>query len=116
MFEAIALYRSLAYNFFMPNIKLTVPHRLGQEEAKTRISKLLADSRNKFGGQVTDLQEAWQGYVESFSFRALGFEVDGKLDVQPAEVRIDVNLPWAALPFKGKVESEILKHAKELLA
>jgi hypothetical protein len=100
----------------MPKIKLSVPHQLGQDVAKSRISKLIADTRGQFGDRVTDLQEAWTGHTDAFRFRAMGFAVDGQLDVQPTEVRIDINLPWAALPFKSRVESEILKHARELLA
>jgi hypothetical protein len=89
---------------------------LSQEDAKARITKLIAESRGKFGEQITELKESWTGNSEVFSFRAMGFSVDGKLDVQPSEVLIDINIPWAALPFKGTVESEILKHARELLA
>jgi hypothetical protein len=100
----------------MPNIKLSVPHNLGQEEAKRRLTKLISESREKFRDQVSDLQESWNGNVDNFSFRAMGFSVDGKLDVQPSSLIIDMNFPWAVLPFKGKVESEILKHAAELLA
>jgi hypothetical protein len=100
----------------MPKIKLAVPHHLSQEEAKTRISKLIADSRAKFGNHVTDLQESWAGYTETFSFRAMGFSVDGKLQVEQVEVLIDINFPLMALPFKSQVESEILKRASELLA
>jgi hypothetical protein len=100
----------------MPKIKLSVPHQLGQAEAKSRISKLIADSRDKFGDRVTDVEEAWTGNIDAFHFRAMGFAIDGRLEVQPAEVLIDIDLPWAALPFKGRVESELLKHARELLA
>ena len=100
----------------MPKIQLSVPHQLGQDEAKSRISKLIAETRDKFGHKVTDLEEAWTGNADAFRFRALGFAIEGRLDVQPAEVLIDINFPWAALPFKGRVESEILKHARELLA
>jgi predicted NBD/HSP70 family sugar kinase len=100
----------------MPKIQLSVPHQLGQEEAKSRVSKLIADTRSRFGDRVTDVEEAWTGNIDAFRFRAMGFAVDGRLDVQPAEVRIDINLPWAALPFKERVESEVLKHARELLA
>jgi hypothetical protein len=92
-----------------------VPHRLGPDEAKSRIVKLLSETRNQFDGKVTDVVESWAGNVETFSFRAMGFAVDGTLEVQPSEVLIDMNLPWAAVPFKGRVESEILKHARELL-
>jgi hypothetical protein len=100
----------------MPKIKLSVPHQLGQDEAKSRVTKLVAESRVKFGSNISDVQESWAGNVDTFSFRAMGFSVDGRLDVQPAAVDIELNFPWAAVPFKGRVESEILKHARELLA
>jgi hypothetical protein len=113
---AIAPFAPFLYTFDMPKIKLSVPHQLGQDEAKCRVSKLITESRGQFGDKVTDLEEAWTGNIETFRFCAMGMAIDGRLDVQPAEVLIDVNLPWAALPFKGRVESEILKHARELLA
>ncbi|MGD0812349.1 MAG: polyhydroxyalkanoic acid system family protein [Verrucomicrobiota bacterium] len=100
----------------MPKVTLSVPHQLGQNEAKSRISKLLADTRTQFGDKITDVEEAWTGNTDAFRFRAMGFAVDGQLEVQPAELRININLPWAALPFKSRVESEILKHARALLA
>jgi hypothetical protein len=100
----------------MPKINLSVPHQLGQEVAKNRIAGLMADSRNRFAGQVTDVAESWNGYVDAFSFRALGFSVSGKLDVQPDQVFIELNLPLAAYPLKGRIEKEILTHAQELLA
>lgn len=99
----------------MPKIKLSVPHRLNQDEARSRVTRLIAESKEKFGDHVSDLQESWNGNLDNFSFRAMGFSVEGQLDVQPAEVRIEINFPWAALPFKGRVESEIVKHANELL-
>jgi hypothetical protein len=100
----------------MPKIHLSVPHALGEEEAKKRVVNLLADSRAQFGGHISDITEAWTGCVDSFSFRALGFSVTGKLEVQAIQLVIDIDLPFAALPFKGRVESEILTHARQLLA
>src|SRR5580692_1941876 len=100
----------------MPKIHLSVPHVLSQEEAKTRVGNLLTESRTKFGAQLSDVTEAWAGWVNSFSFRALGFSVVGKLEVQSAQLLIDMDLPFAALPFKGRIESEILAHARQLLA
>ena len=100
----------------MPKINVAVPHQLGQETAKERIAGLIADSKNRFAGQVSNLTESWNGYVDSFGFQALGFSVTGRLDVQPSEVAIELDLPWAAYPLKGRIESELLKHARELLA
>jgi hypothetical protein len=95
---------------------VSVAHQLGQETAKNRIAGLIADSRNKFAGQVSQLAESWNGYVDAFSFQALGFSVTGRLDVQPAQVKIELNLPLAAYPLKGRIEKELLMHARELLA
>ncbi len=100
----------------MPKISLSVAHQLGQETAKNRISGLLADSRERFAGQISHVSESWNGYVDEISFKGLGFSVTGKIDVQPAQVLIELNLPLAAYPLKGRVEKEILAHARELLA
>ncbi len=100
----------------MPKIDLSVPHQLEQEEAKRRIAGLIAESRSRFGGEVSNMDESWNGFAHAFSFKAKGFSVSGKLDVQPAQVLIELQLPWAAYPLKGRIENEILTRARELLA
>jgi hypothetical protein len=100
----------------MPKINLSVPHQLGQEEAKARISRLIAENRAKASDQISDVVETWNGYVDTFSFRARGFSVAGTLEVQPAQIVIDVNLPFAAFPFKGRIEREMRDRARQLLA
>lgn len=100
----------------MPKINLTIDHKLGQEEAKKRISGLIAQTRAQFGQHATDLVEGWNGNTNNFSFRAMGFPISGKLEVEPAQVQIEVQLPFAALPFKGRVENELRTHATKMLA
>jgi hypothetical protein len=100
----------------MPKIELSVAHNLSQEEAKKRIAGLMADSRDRFSARISNVAESWNGFVDAFSFEAMGFSVNGKLDVQPAQVQIEMHLPWAAYPFKARIENEILTHARQLLA
>jgi hypothetical protein len=100
----------------MPKINLSVPHNLSQEEAKRRVSALIADSRTRFAGQVSNVAECWSGYADAFSFKAMGFCVNGKLDVQPAQVLLEIVLPLAAYPLKRRIETEIQAHAHQLLA
>jgi hypothetical protein len=100
----------------MPKIDLSVAHKLGQEEAKKRIASLIADSRTRFAGKISNVAESWNGYVDAFSFEAMGFAVSGKLAVQPAQVSIELHLPLVAYPFKARIENELLTHARELLA
>ncbi|MGA2748066.1 MAG: polyhydroxyalkanoic acid system family protein [Verrucomicrobiota bacterium] len=100
----------------MPKINLSVPHSLGQEEAKRRITGLIAQCRDQFAGKISDVAEAWNGYVDTFSFRAMGFGVSGTLDVQPASISIAMTIPLAAFALKARIESEILNHARQALA
>jgi predicted NBD/HSP70 family sugar kinase len=99
----------------MPKINLSVAHQLGQEEARKRLAGLMAESRTRFAGKISQVAESWNGYVDTFSFQAMGFSVSGTLDVQPDQVSIEMNVPWAAYPFKARVENEILTHARQLL-
>ena len=97
-------------------MNLSVSHNLGTEEAKQRITSLVADTKAQFGGMICDLEESWSGNIGQFRFRAMGFAVTGQLHVEPTAVEIEVNFPFAALPFKSRVEKEILTQAKALLA
>jgi hypothetical protein len=100
----------------MPSINLSVPHQLGADEAQRRIQRLVSDSRGRFAGMVTDVEETWTGNLCKFRLKAMGFPLSGEITVLPAEAKIRVDLPLAALPFKSQVENELGRKARELLA
>ena len=100
----------------MPKSSVTVPHTLGADEAKRRLSGMLAQTREQFADSISDVQETWNGYVNDVSFRALGFHITGAISVEPAQVQVDIQFPFAALPFKSRIEREIVEHARALLA
>jgi hypothetical protein len=62
------------------------------------------------------LHEEWDGNMSKFHFSAMGFPVSGTLTVKASQVEISGNLPFAAMLFKGKIESTIKDHAEKLLA
>ncbi len=100
----------------MPTINIAVPHQLGTDEAKRRITTLISETKAKFGHEVSDLQENWNGNQGNFSFKARGFSVSGDLQVEPSNAVMKINLPFAAAFFKGRIEQEISTRAKELLS
>jgi hypothetical protein len=100
----------------MPKINLSVPHNLSQEDAKFRVTSAIADCRTRFSGRLGNVTECWTAYTNAFSFKAMGFFVSGQLDVQPGQLHVELHLPLAAYPFKSRIESEILAHARQLLA
>ncbi len=100
----------------MPAIKISIPHKLGTDEAQRRITQLVAETKAQFGHNVSDAKESWTDNRGMFSFRAMGFSISGNVLVEPSVVHVEINLPFAALLFKSRVENEISSRAKELLA
>jgi len=100
----------------MPQMTMSIPHQLSQQEASARIRKLLHTLREEHAGRVTDLREAWTDEGATFSFSAMGFAVSGSLAVTSADVRLAAELPFAASLFRSQIEGAIRERAAALLA
>ena len=106
----------MLYIALMPVIKIIVPHQLGMDEARQRILRLMAETKAKFDAKISEVEETWNGNRGLFRFKAMGFSVSGNLNVEPNLANVEINLPFAALPFKSRIESDLTTRARELLA
>jgi hypothetical protein len=100
----------------MPKINITVPHQLGQPVATERLHSFLARLKEKHQDQVSNLQEEWTDNSLKFSFKTFGFQFQGLGTVSDTETKIDLDMPFAAMMFKGKIESEIRDTLTRVLA
>jgi hypothetical protein len=100
----------------MPKLTVAVPHSLDPQEATKRLQGFLERVRSRYGDQVSDLQEEWGDSSGTFSFKTYGFNVKGTLAVTPGEVRVDGDLPFAAMMFKGRVEQTIRENLERLVS
>ena len=100
----------------MPRFAIETPHQLGQDEAVARVKGLLERVKEKYQAQVSDLEETWDGNVLSFRFKTYGFKIGGKLTAEPTGVKIDGDLPIAAMMFKGRIEQTIRDELVKRLA
>jgi len=100
----------------MPSLKLAFPHQLGQEEAVARLKNLLTKVKDKYQDQVSNLSESWNENTLTFSFTTYGFKVAGDVIVEPTEVRLDGQIPFAAMVFIGKIESALREQLARHLA
>lgn len=91
----------------MPKLSMAVPHSLGQAEASERLKGLLARIKERHQDSVSNLQEEWLEDGLRFSFTTFGFKIAGLGTVGPSDVNLDIDLPFAALMFKGKIEQEM---------
>ena len=100
----------------MPHLDMATAHTLGKEEALRRLKEKFSAVRNTYGTRVSDLEEEWNGSTLSFRFKAMGMKVSGTVMVEDSEVRLDANLPFAAVMFKGMIEKQIRAELGSLLA
>lgn len=100
----------------MPKSTVSIKHALGQGTALTRLKGMMAQVKENYGSQVSDLEEHWTDKGGTFSFKAMGFKISGDLKVTDDEVLIDAEYPWAAKPFQGTIETTIRERAERLLA
>jgi hypothetical protein len=99
----------------MPRLSLEIPHSLGQDEATQRLKDKFAAALAEHRERVNDYQEQWQDHTVSFSFRTMGAKIGGVLAVEPQRVKLDLNLPLAAMLFRGVIEERIRQEVVDLL-
>jgi hypothetical protein len=90
-------------------IVVTVPHRLGREEAKRRLVDGLQQVSEQIAAEHASLEYAWKEYRLNFSVAAMRLRLDGHTDVEDEFIRISIHLPFLlrvlADPIASRVES-----------
>src|SRR5262245_26443607 len=100
----------------MPSVKFTVSHQLSVEEASRRLKNAISDLKTQLGDRVKNLKESWSGNEGKYSFEMMGFRVSGQMTIRERAVDFFGEFPFAALPFKGKIESQAKEHISRLLS
>jgi hypothetical protein len=100
----------------MPRLTFAMPHSLGSDEARRRLKDKLAAALAEHKDRLSDFREQWQEHTLTFGFRALGIAVGGTVAVEPAQVTVDAELPFAAMLFKGAIEQRLRQEVGTLLA
>lgn len=85
-------------------VVVSVPHRLGREEAARRLKAGFERAGSQFGGILTVSRQAWSGDRLTFQASALGQHASGTVDVMDDSIRIEVTLPW----LLGKIAEKLI--------
>jgi hypothetical protein len=93
------------FNMSKPLV-VTLPHRLGKEEAMRRLNGGLGRAAQSFP-VLTVEEESWAGDTMSFRVRALGQAASGTLAVEQEQVVLTVTLPWLLQQFANVAQSAI---------
>jgi hypothetical protein len=89
-------------------VTVSIPHRLGKEEACKRIKDGIGKARADFASLMTVEEENWADNRVAFRVASLGQRCAGTIEVQDDHVKLEVTLPWllakAAEAVKGVVK------------
>jgi Putative polyhydroxyalkanoic acid system protein (PHA_gran_rgn) len=93
---------------------VSIPHRLGREEATRRLKVGLTRAASSIPVLKVD-EERWDDSRMIFRVRALGQVASGHLDVADDHVRLEVTLPWLLQRFAEVAQVAIKNRGKLLL-
>ncbi|MDP3692519.1 polyhydroxyalkanoic acid system family protein [Bradyrhizobium sp.] len=93
---------------------VSIPHRLGREEAARRLKTGLTRAASSVPVLKVD-EEKWEQDRMIFRIRALGQAASGHLDVADDHVRLEVTLPWLLQRFAEAAQIAIRKRGTLLL-
>jgi hypothetical protein len=98
------------------SIVLTFPHELGVTEGKRRVTEsvdLIGKTYVQKVGGTTTLD--WVGDTANLRVGVLGQTINATVDVKPAEVRIEITLPWLLATLGTKIEAVLKNNAANML-
>jgi|SRR3954451_20932652 len=93
---------------------VSIPHRLGREEATRRLRVGLTRAADSIPVLKVE-EERWEEDRMNFRVRALGQLASGHLDVADDHVRLEVTLPWLLQRFAQVAQAAIRKRGDLLL-
>jgi hypothetical protein len=95
-------------------IIITIPHKLGKEEALRRIKPALGKACGSLPVLKVE-EEVWSDDRMDFRVRVLGQLAAGKVQVFDKSVRLDMTLPWLLHKFAEAVQKTIVGRGRVLL-
>jgi Putative polyhydroxyalkanoic acid system protein (PHA_gran_rgn) len=99
----------------MPDFTMTVRHRLSRDEATTRIKNLLQDVKKQYANNIDEIGEEWGPDSLCFRFKAMGHDISGVITIGWFQVKLEGEIPPAAVPLQRTIESIIREQAQGLL-
>lgn len=94
---------------------VSIPHKLGKDEALRRIKAGLGSVKAQYTQVVRVDEEIWSGDRLAFRLTALKSQASGTLDVADDHVRIEVTLPWLLAGIAHGAQAIIRERANRML-
>jgi len=96
-------------------LTVSIPHRLGKDEAVRRLKTGLAGVRTNYGHVFNVQEETWTGDQLAFRIAALSQTVSGTIDVADDHVTLQVFLPWLLAKLAEAIQPLIRREGTLML-
>jgi Putative polyhydroxyalkanoic acid system protein (PHA_gran_rgn) len=90
-------------------VVVTIPHRLGKQEAARRLKAGFGNMRSTFGEKFMVLKD------ECFRASLLGQTTTGTVDVADDHVRLEVQLPWMLSLLANRAKDLVRRQGQLML-
>jgi hypothetical protein len=100
----------------LPSFQVKTLHTLGREAAIERLKHFAEKVATHYKDQVSRLESKWDDNKLNFSLSVYGFSFGGVITVTENEAALDGTMPFAALPFRGRIEAGFADEMKKALS
>ena len=97
------------------SLVVSIPHRLGKEEAVRRVQAGLGKARTAFSQHLTQVEETWTNEHLDLRLAVFGQPLSGTMDVADDHVRLEVVLPWLLAQLGERTKTLIEKQGQLML-
>ena len=94
---------------------IAVPHNLGVEAAKKRLSERMEALQREYVDKIAKSEVRWSGDVATVRVAAMGQNATAQITVLADLVRIEVQLPWLLATLAGRVQNVLAHNASDVL-
>ncbi|QPQ54888.1 polyhydroxyalkanoic acid system family protein [Allosphingosinicella flava] len=94
---------------------INLPHKLGRDEARRRIEGGTSKLASHIPGGAAEVSHDWAGDRMNLSVQAMGQAVTSQIDVEEANVRLQVLLPGMLGMFSSQIEAFLRGKGGQLL-
>lgn len=96
-------------------LTISIPHQLGEAEARKRIDEGVGRLTEQFGGAQARFEKQWTDNRMNFSVGAMGQVISGVMTVVADAVHIEVVLPGLLNMMAGKIKATLQREGQLML-
>ena len=94
---------------------ISIPHRLGREEAKRRVDSGIGRLRPELSAFVSGLDYHWEGDTVNLTASAMWQTITGRIAVLEDALRIEIDLPWLMNLLGDTIAKQVRERGVALL-